>query len=106
MKAVLSILSEIETELRATQLWNEQRPNDEALASSQPFCIDTLSLPQWIQFVLLERLRQMIDVEAPLPVQCGVAPMAEEYFKPTNSGHRLITLLNKLDQELSQDTVR
>ncbi|MAZ89174.1 MAG: pseudouridine synthase [Cellvibrionaceae bacterium] len=106
MTAVLSILSAIETELKSTQLWSEQRPSDEALASSQPFCIDTLTLPQWIQFVLLERLKHMIKLDTPLPAQCGVAPMAEEYFKPTNDGQRLIALLNELDQVLSRQTTR
>ncbi len=102
MKAVLTILSNIECEMKTTQLWSEQRPTDEALSSSQPFCIDTLTLPQWIQFVLLERLKQMIARDMPLPAQCGVAPIAEEYFRPSNNGQRLIALLNELDQTLNR----
>lgn len=102
MKAVLTILSDIEREMKTTQLWSEQRPTDEALSSSQPFCIDTLTLPQWIQFVLLERLKQMIARDMPLPAQCGVAPIAEEYFRPSNNGQRLIALLNELDQTLNR----
>ncbi len=102
MKAVLTILSDIECEMKTTQLWSEQRPTDAALSSSQPFCIDTLTLPQWIQFVLLERLKQMIARDMPLPAQCGVAPIAEEYFRPSNNGQRLIALLNELDQTLNR----
>ena len=103
MHPVLPILTAIEQELLSLQLWSEQRPSDEALGSTQPFCIDTLTLPQWIQFVLIERLRHMIDAQLPLPHQCGVAPIAEEFFKPASLDSRhLIELLEQLDQQLSR----
>ena len=103
MRPVLSILTAIEKELIALQQWSDQRPSEQALASTQPFCIDTLTLPQWIQFVLIERLRHMIDTQLPLPRQCGVAPLAEEFFKPTSlDSDRLIELLEQLDNQLTR----
>ncbi len=105
MKTVLTILSAIETELKASQLWSEERPSDEALASTQPFCIDTLTLPQWIQFILLERLRTMIEQQQPLPTQCGVEAIAEEYFKHSPiSGETLVKLLAQLDEQLNRQS--
>jgi uncharacterized protein YqcC (DUF446 family) len=103
MKTVLTILSAIEAELKVSQLWSAQRPSDEALASTQPFCLDTLTLPQWIQFILLERLRMMIEQQYPLPTQCGVEAIAEEYFKHSQtSGDALIELLRQLDEQLTR----
>jgi uncharacterized protein YqcC (DUF446 family) len=99
---IRALLLDIETELKNLELWSEERPTQEALASTQPFCIDTLSLPEWIQFILLERLHAMMNAEVPLPSQCGVTPIAEEYFKTVNTNEeRLIALLLQLDQSLS-----
>ena len=103
MHPVLPILSAIEQELLSLQLWSEQRPSDEALASTQPFCIDTLTLPQWIQFVLIDRLRAMIEQESELPKQCGVTPIAEEYFKHSSvHADQLLALLGQLDEQLTR----
>ncbi|MEC8429313.1 MAG: YqcC family protein, partial [Pseudomonadota bacterium] len=44
-----SALIDLQCELKNLNLWETQRPADEALASTQPFCIDTLSFPQWLQ---------------------------------------------------------
>ena len=102
MKTITATLVSIEAEMQQLQLWNEQRPSDAALASTQPFCIDTLTLPEWIQFILLDRLRSMIDQSIALPNQCGVTPIAQEYFKHSElDGMRLTTLLEQLDQQLS-----
>lgn len=78
---IASLLIDIEAALRQMQLWESEWPGEEALASVEPFCIDTLSLPQWLQFVLIPRFYALIEAEADLPVKCGVAPYAEEYFR-------------------------
>lgn len=101
MKNIISTLAAIETEMQQLQLWDDQRPSDSDLASTQPFCIDTLTLPQWIQFILIERLTQMIEQKIALPTQSGTAAIAEEYFKPTQTGENLIALLKQLDRQLS-----
>jgi len=101
MKTIIVTLVSIEVEMQQLQLWSEQRPSDTALASTQPFCIDTLTLPEWIQFILLDRLRSMIDQSIALPKQCGVAPIAQEYFKHSElGGQQLTALLEQLDRQL------
>lgn len=102
MKVITATLVSIEAEMQQLQLWSIQRPSDAALASTQPFCIDTLTLPEWIQFILLDRLGSMIEQSIALPTQCGVAPIAQEYFKHSElSGEQLIALLEQLDRQLS-----
>ncbi|MBB5212064.1 YqcC family protein [Microbulbifer hydrolyticus] len=78
---IASLLLELEMELRTLELWDAEPPGPEALASTQPFCVDTLTLPQWLQFVFLPRMSQLVEREHPLPQKCGIAPMAEEYFR-------------------------
>ncbi|WP_237067363.1 YqcC family protein [Microbulbifer guangxiensis] len=95
-------LLQLEMELRREGLWQAEPPAPEALASTEPFCIDTLTLPQWLQFVFLPRMSQLIELEQPLPRQCGIAPIAEEFFRETGGGGSLIALLTEIDVRLQQ----
>lgn len=101
--AVAEILMAIEKELRELQLWEAESPSAEALASTQPFAIDTLNFPQWLQFIFIPRLYLMIEQRMPLPNVSGVKPMAEEYFRVLSLNSAvLITHLEKIDNVLSQ----
>ncbi|MEH6580961.1 MAG: YqcC family protein [Halioglobus sp.] len=78
---VAEVLIDIESEMRQLSLWGRIPPSTEALASDQPFCVDTLTLPQWLQYIFLPTLYQLLESGEPLPLRCGIAPMAEEYFR-------------------------
>ena len=78
---IAEVLIDIESELRQLGLWDRIPPPADALASDQPFCVDTLTLPQWLQFIFLPTLYQLLESGEPLPARCGIAPMAQEYFR-------------------------
>ncbi len=92
--AVAEVLIDIEAQLRQLGQWDKIPPSTEALASEQPFCVDTLTLPQWLQFVFLPTLYRMLEEGQPLPDRCGIAPMAEEFFR--GSGLAVSELVNSL----------
>ena len=73
-------MTDIYTTLRSNLLWQKQAPTAEALASDQPFCVDTLSFEQWLQYVFLPRMGQLVSERMELPAECAVAPMAEQAF--------------------------
>jgi len=99
---VAEILMDIEKELRDLQLWEFEPPSAEALASTQPFAIDTLNFPQWLQFIFIPRLYAMVETRAPLPAVSGVKPMAEEYFHVLKlNSAPLIAHLERMDNVLS-----
>jgi len=101
---VAEVLIDIEAQLRQLGQWHKVRPSAEALASDQPFCVDTLTLPQWLQFVFLPTLYAMLEEGQSLPERCGIAPMAEEYFSGTGlRSHDLIDALRKIDRLLSAE---
>jgi len=96
------LLLDLESEMRRMGLWEEESPSAEALASTLPFCCDTLSFPQWLQFVFQERMKTLIEAGAPLPSQCGIAPMAEEWFAGSDPELvHLIRLLRQFDELMS-----
>ena len=101
---VAEVLIDIESELRQLGLWDRLPPSPQALRSDQPFCVDTLTLSQWLQFIFLPTLYGLMEEGRELPKRCGVAPMAEEYFKASELHvDALITALRDIDIALSAD---
>ncbi len=97
------LLMDLECVLRNLQLWAVTPPAPAALASAEPFCIDTLELHQWLQFIFLPRMRQLMDNNQPLPSACAIAPLAEEVFKANRDAMApLLHVLRQLDALLSQ----
>jgi uncharacterized protein YqcC (DUF446 family) len=79
--AIASALIDVEAELRSLGLWQQERPSESALASLQPFAIDTLQLEQWLQFIYLPTFHALLAQDMDLPAACGVAPMVEEAMR-------------------------
>ncbi|MEZ7952012.1 MAG: YqcC family protein [Halioglobus sp.] len=99
---IAELLIDIEAQLRQLGQWEKASPEPSALASDQPFCVDTLTLPQWLQFVFLPTLYAMLRDERELPQGCGIAPMAEEYYRGTGlSSSELVAVLMRVDELLS-----
>lgn len=96
----------IERELKALSWWQNEPPSAAALASTEPFCLDTLTFSQWLQFVLLVRLQAMLDAGAPLPSSISIYPMAIESFKSLAQDTRALEeAIAELDETLSGQTV-
>ena len=100
---VAAILIDIEAQLRQLGLWDKIPPSTEALASDQPFCIDTLTLPQWLQFIFLPTLYGMLEEGRALPDRSSIVPMAEEFFRGSGlATTELMAALLRVDEILSQ----
>lgn len=103
--AIAEVLIDIEKELRYLQLWDDEMISEEALSSEQPFAVDTMTFPQWLQFIFLPRMYFMIEQQLQLPANCGIAPMAELYFASLNlHSASLIANLRKIDRILTGAT--
>jgi uncharacterized protein YqcC (DUF446 family) len=100
---IAEVMIDIEAQLRQLGQWDKIPPSSEALASQEPFCVDTLTLPQWLQFVFLPTLYRMLEDEQALPGRCGIAPMAEEFFRGSGLAvNDLAAALLRIDELLSQ----
>ena len=101
--ALTSLLIDLEAQLRELNLWEQQRPTAQALASTQPFAVDTLNFTQWLQFVFIERMRFVLERNLELPTACQIEPMAQEYFKALNyADGDLLNSLSAIDRLLNQ----
>lgn len=105
-----SLLAKLQQALQSQNLWQQQAPSAEALASQMPFCYDTLAFPEWVQWVFIPKLQQIAPQPEQWPMECAVAPMAEEYFKTlpetTDPSHQgwveIIAQLRQIDLLITQ----
>ncbi|CAM3697270.1 MULTISPECIES: YqcC family protein [Halomonas] len=91
-------LLELEASMKAADLWRMPTPDADALASQQPFCIDTMSLPQWIRFVFVARLNTLIETGAAMPAKCEVAPAVAAYLLQEKvPAHHLVLVVRAVE---------
>lgn len=85
--------------MRQCQFWESIPPSPQALSSPNPFCVDTLTFPQWLQFVFIPRVKVIIEEQQPLPSNSDIVPMAEEWFgkNAADEGKRVIATLAEFD---------
>lgn len=101
--AIAEHLLLIERELRVQGWWREQPPSAEDLASVEPFCVDTLDFEQWLQFIFLPRMKQILEQDLPLPNASGILAMAEMvYADRVAQSAGLRVLLSEFDQLITQ----
>ncbi|WP_303854873.1 YqcC family protein [Salinicola salarius] len=99
-----SALRELEAALMEAGFWEKSRPDASAFESRQPFCVDTMSLPQWLRYVFIARLQALIDARATLPESCAVAPAMEIWLKdePASRREPVIRELAVVDRIVTQ----
>ncbi|MEQ5802765.1 YqcC family protein [Halomonas sp. H10-9-1] len=73
-------LRRLEATMKAANLWRMETPDPAAFDSQQPFCLDTMVLPQWLRFVFIARLDALVEQRAALPARCDVAPALEAFL--------------------------
>lgn len=96
LSAVAEQLLLIERELRVLGLWSVEPPSAEALASVQPFCVDTMSFEAWLQWLFLPRMKALLESSGDLPTASGIRPMAEECYRGRET--ELLGLLRELGE--------
>jgi len=95
------LLLELEAALIKTELW-QQEPIDESLLTSlQPFSHDMLRVEQWIQFIFIAKLEQVIRDNVHLPSPCSITPYVKEALKDNPQGETICEITLKIDQLLT-----
>lgn len=97
-------LTRLESTLRSVDLWSMPCPEAAAFESREPFCVDTMELPQWLRYVFIARLQAMVEAGATLPATCQVAPAAEVYLKDAqpNTRLRVVEALAEVDRIVTE----
>jgi uncharacterized protein YqcC (DUF446 family) len=96
---ILSKLTELEDELRNLELWTRETLTEEQLRSSAPFGCDVMDFHEWLQHMMIPRLKQIIEKGEKVPFKMDTASMAEYVYRDDISKYRrLIVILKTLDR--------
>ena len=95
---IADVLLEVEAILRTSGKWDTFRPPQGALLSSRPFCIDTISFEQWLQWIFLPRMKQILEYKKPLPTKSAIFVYAQEQVhKEDPPAGKLLSLIKRFD---------
>ncbi len=99
--AIAQTLSAITKEMQLIGLWHDVSPSTEKLASKLPFCVDTLTFCEWLQWVMFPKLFVIIETKAQLPLKSNMAVMAQEALKREQADtEQLLKLIYQLDKDI------
>ena len=99
---IISLLIDLEAMMRQRGMWSETPPSDDAFESEMPFFVDRMNFLEWLQFVFLVRIRDMVENAESLPDTCSIAPMAEIHFGEAGiQAGQVIALLAQIDQAIT-----
>lgn len=92
------LLDKLTTVLQTYDHWEAEQPPAEALSSSQPFAIDTLRCEQWLQWIFIPKLSQMVAMNITLPAAFEISPYVEEAMKEAKGHTAILAVARELDQ--------
>lgn len=97
--ALVDELLALQKELKQLGLWSALPPSSAALASREPFCVDTLAFEGWLQWIFIPRMAQIVENGGAMPAGCNIQPMGEEAFAHLGRrGAELVAILGRIDQ--------
>lgn len=97
VSAVLKMINEIEAEMKKNGFWQDGPPTEEQYMFRQAFGADTMTFPQWLQFVLVPRVHQIIGEKGSFPNSSMVAAQAAVVFADNEKARDLVKLLAEFD---------
>lgn len=97
-----SLLIDLEAQLHVLGCWDKESPDSEALASTTPFAVDAMEFYQWLQWIFIPKMHDLLERQLLITMACGIAPMAEQWATMRGlEAKELIDVLVKIDKQLS-----
>ena len=100
-KLLSKLLLLLEVRLQQTGHWQVSRPEPEAFESQEPFCIDSMSLQQWLRYLFIPRMQALVDAQASLPRTCALTPQVEMQLT-SQSQLSIIEVTQAIDELLTE----
>ena len=97
-KTIEQKIDEIEGELKGIGYWQEEPLPAEAYNITKPFGMDTMTGEQWLQFILVPRVRSMLSGEGEFPQGSSIASWARKEFSGSVEADNLVTMLYQFDR--------
>jgi uncharacterized protein YqcC (DUF446 family) len=88
----------IAAELKQIGVWESEPPPPAAFQSRKAFFGDTMSFYQWLQFVLLARVRDIVAQRGAFPKSSSVGAYAVRELDGQDQAAGLVSLLCEFDE--------
>ncbi|KII76832.1 YqcC family protein [Vibrio renipiscarius] len=98
---LIALLDELELQMHSLGCWQSEAPSAEALASTEPFAIDTLEPQQWLQWIFLPKIRAMINAQQSVPSGFSMVGYFEQSWQQQAQYAALLTVIRRIDQEVA-----
>jgi uncharacterized protein YqcC (DUF446 family) len=96
-KEVETLIIKLEQSLRGAMLWSSSKPSNQALQSMVPFAFDSMSFEQWLQFIFIPKMSEIVCSEKALPNNLMLLPMAEQSLGATDNSCGVIEVIRQID---------
>lgn len=100
-EALIVVIDSLEATMREADEWEAEPPPARLLESGEPFCYDTLTFLQWVQWMMIPRMREILDNYEELPTTSAILPYAEEFVPENRHGRELLRLIERFDELIS-----
>tara|TARA_R110002060_G_scaffold76842_2_gene87665 strand:- start:679 stop:1023 length:345 start_codon:yes stop_codon:yes gene_type:complete len=102
---VLKLLSQLTVALKTAEQWSSSPPSLWAMQSELPFACDRMDFAQWLQFIFIPKMNELLQEEKPLPTRMALMPMALEWAKEYTTGQPtrepVLEVLAQIDLQFS-----
>ena len=91
-------IAEIEAEMRRAGMWRDGPLRPEQYNFARAFAMDTMAFDQWLQFIFIPRVKEIIEARGAFPAGSMVAAQAvREFDTDPRYTPRLGQLLSEFD---------
>ena len=101
IESVKRIIGEIELEMKRIGYWSTEPLPQKDYQFHQAFATDTMTFTQWLQFILIPRVHQILDENDVFPASSMVGTQALREFDGDERASKLVNLLIEFDQLFS-----
>ncbi|WMN59769.1 YqcC family protein [Pseudoalteromonas xiamenensis] len=94
---IADLLVALQLAMHEENLWQSAPLSHSAYNSSAPFCCDTMTFGQWLQFVFIPKMNELIKSEQALPTQLSLLPMLEVSYPNSQKLSSVYSVITRLD---------
>ncbi len=87
----------IEAELKRIGFWQNEPLKPKQYNFERAFAMDTMAYSQWLQFIFLPRVKEIIATQGTFPSQSVVGTQAVREFDGVDEASELLRLLAEFD---------
>lgn len=96
-------IGEIEDEMKRLHMWQDEPLKLEQYKITKAFGMDSMTFDQWIQFILIPKVREILDEGGTFPANSMVGVQALREFDSYPEAGNLVRLLNEFDSLFNQE---